>query len=184
MANSFSQLTFTDNVAAVQTEMGSRPANLALLNRGPAADHFGPDEQAFIAERDGFYMATVSSTNWPYLQFRGGPVGFLQVLDPTTLAFADVVGNRQYISAGNLRANDRVALFLMDYPNQTRLKILGHAEILPWTDAGGLKDRLPIDPKSHPERVIRIRLAGFSWNCPPAHPPALDAQGAPSHLDL
>ena len=166
MANIFSQLTFTDNVAAVQTEMGSRPANLALLNRGPAADRLGPDEQAFIAARDGFYMATVGSTGWPYMQFRGGPAGFLHVIDSTTLAFADVVGNRQYITAGNLRSNDRVALFLMDYPNQARLKILGHAELLPWSDAGSLRDGLLIDPKSKPERLVRIQLAGFSWNCP------------------
>lgn len=166
MPNSFSALTFTDEVAAVQREMGSRPANQALLERGPEANILGPEETSFVAARDGFYMATVNSTGWPYIQFRGGPIGFLSVLNPTTLAFADVTGNRQYITTGNLRTDDRVALFFMDYPNQTRLKLLGHAEVIPWSEADTSKAGLLLDPKSRPERVIRIHLAAFSWNCP------------------
>ncbi len=117
MPHLFSNLLFTPAVQQVQREQGSRPANEMLTERGPANDAFGPDEQAFIAARDSFYQATVTENGWPYINFRGGPVGFLQVLDPRTLAYADVTGNRQYISAGNLRSDDRVALFLMDYPN-------------------------------------------------------------------
>ena len=131
MAHQFSSLTFTADVTEVQREMGSRPANEMLNQRGPANDTFGPDERAFIAARDGFYISTVSETGWPYVQFRGGPTGFLHVLDDRTLAYADITGNRQYITTGNLRSNPHAALFLMDYPHQTRLKILGDVEVIP-----------------------------------------------------
>jgi predicted pyridoxine 5'-phosphate oxidase superfamily flavin-nucleotide-binding protein len=166
MPHQFSALTFTPAVQAVQTEMGSRAANLALNQRGPANDTLGPDERAFIAARDGFYLATVGESGWPYVQFRGGPAGFLTVIDDHTLAYADVIGNRQYISTGNLRANPRAALFLMDYPHQTRLKILGTVEVTPWAEAGDWKLALPMDSRARPERVIRIHVAAFDWNCP------------------
>lgn len=166
MAHQFSTLTFTPSVAAVQREMGSRPANEALNQRGPTNDTFGPNEKSFIAARDGFYLSTVGETGWPYIQFRGGPPSFLHVLDDRTLAYADITGNRQYITAGNLRSTPRAALFLMDYPNQTRLKILANVEVLPWKDAGDWKLRLPIPPKGRPERIVRLHLAAFDWNCP------------------
>jgi len=166
MPHKFSTLTFTPSVKEVQTEMGSRSAGEMLNKRGAPNDRLGPDEKYFISLRDGFYMATVSETGWPYIQFRGGPAGFLHVLDDNTIAFADVTGNRQYISTGNLRANHRVALFLMDYPTQSRLKILGEAEIIPWRDAGDWKSSLPLPPSSRPERVVRIHVAAFDWNCP------------------
>ncbi len=132
MAHQFSSLTFTPDITEVQREMGSRPANEKLNQRGPANDTFGPDEKAFISARDGFYISTVTSTGWPYIQFRGGPTGFLHVLDDRTLAYADITGNRQYITTGNLRSNPHAALFLMDYPHQTRLKILADVEVIPW----------------------------------------------------
>ncbi len=166
MAHQFSSLTFTPDVQAAQTEWGSRPANALLTARGPTNDVLGPEEQAFIAARDGFYVATVGASGWPYVQFRGGPVGFLRVLDGRTLAYADVTGNRQYITTGNLRANPRVALFLMDYPNQTRLKILGTAEVTPWKEAGDTKADLAMDERARPERVVTIHVAAFDWNCP------------------
>jgi predicted pyridoxine 5'-phosphate oxidase superfamily flavin-nucleotide-binding protein len=166
MPHQFSTLTYTPSVKEVQREMGSRKAGEMMTERGPANDRLGPDERYFISLRDGFYMATVSETGWPYIQFRGGPAGFLHVIDEHTIAFADVTGNRQYISTGNLRANNRVALFLMDYPTQSRLKILGEAEILPWKDAGELQTVLPLPPKSKPERVVRIHVDAFDWNCP------------------
>ena len=166
MAHQFSTLTFTPNVAAVQSEMGSRPANQALTQRGPANDTFGPDEKSFIAARDGFYLSTVGETGWPYIQFRGGPVGFLRGLDDRTLAYADITVNRKYITTGNLRSNDRAALFLMDYPHQARLKILGHVEVTPWNEAGDWKLSLPLPERGRPERAIRIHLAAFDWNCP------------------
>lgn len=166
MPHKFSTLTFTPSVKEVQTEMGSRNAGEMLNKRGAPNDQLGPDERYFISLRDGFYMATVSETDWPYIQFRGGPAGFLHVIDEHTIAFADVTGNRQYVSTGNLRANPRVALFLMDYPTQSRLKILGEAEIIPWQQAGEWRDSLPLPPSGRPERIVRIHVAAFDWNCP------------------
>jgi predicted pyridoxine 5'-phosphate oxidase superfamily flavin-nucleotide-binding protein len=166
MAHQFSTLTFTPHVAELQREMGSRFANEKLTEHGPANDAFGADERAFISARDGFYLSTVGETGWPYIQFRGGPKGFLRVLDERTLAYADVIGNRQYISTGNLRTNDRAALFLMDYPHQARLKILGHVEVIPWNEAGDWKLQLPLPERGRPERAVRIHLAAFDWNCP------------------
>lgn len=102
----------------------------------------GPHEIAFIEARDSFYLGTVSETGWPYVQHRGGPTGFLKVLDPRTIGFADFSGNRQYVSAGNLAGDNRVSLFLMDYPHQTRLKILGRARV--------------VDEDSEPELLARL----------------------------
>lgn len=166
MSNQFSTLAFTPSVVAVQREMGSRPANEALTTRGPADDRFTAHEAAFLAARDGFYLATVTETGWPYVQFRGGPPGFLHLLDDRTLAYADITGNRQYISTGNLRANNRAALFLMDYPHQSRLKILAHVELIPWADAPTWKQGLPVPERGRPERVVVLHLDAFSWNCP------------------
>ncbi len=166
MAHQFSTLTFTDDVKAVQREMGSRPANEKLTERGPANDAFSEFEKDFISRRDGFYLATVGETGWPYIQFRGGPAGFLHIVDDRTLAYADLSGNRQYISTGNLRANHRAALFLMDYPHQARLKILANVEVIPWKDAPEWKHELKIDAKGRPERVVILHLAAFDWNCP------------------
>jgi predicted pyridoxine 5'-phosphate oxidase superfamily flavin-nucleotide-binding protein len=166
MPHQFSNLLFTPDIRDVQTEMGSRKAGAALTDRGPANDRLGIDERTFIALRDGFYMATINANGWPYIQFRGGPAAFLNVVDDQTLAFADVTGNRQYISTGNLRGNHRVALFLMDYPTQSRLKILGEAEVLPWKDAGDWTHTLPLPPNARPERVVKIHVAAFDWNCP------------------
>ena len=111
-------------------------------------------------------MATVSETGWPYLQHRGGPKGFLKVLDPQTIAFADFRGNLQYVSAGNLEGNDRVALFLMDYANRQRLKLLGHSRVVDAADDPGLIDRLR-DPgyRARVERAVVIRVEAFDWNC-------------------
>jgi predicted pyridoxine 5'-phosphate oxidase superfamily flavin-nucleotide-binding protein len=131
------------------------------------SEAFTADEAAFIAARDSFYMASVSQTGWPYVQYRGGPIGFLKVIDDVTLAFADFRGNRQYISVGNLDANDRVALILVDYPRRARLKILAHAERLPLDQNPALLAQVS-DPgyRAKPERIFRLRLAAFDWNCP------------------
>jgi predicted pyridoxine 5'-phosphate oxidase superfamily flavin-nucleotide-binding protein len=166
MAHQFSSLTFTDDVAKVQREMGSRPANEKLTERGPANDTFGPYERAFIAARDGFYISTIGATGWPYIQYRGGPTGFLNIRDDRTLAYADVTGNRQYITTGNLRGNQHAALFLMDYPHQTRLKLLTNVEIIPWSKAPDWKTELKLPERSRPERVVLLHLAAFDWNCP------------------
>src|ERR1700722_3369024 len=168
MAHQFSTLTFTDDVKAVQSEQSTRPANEKLTERGPSNDVFTEFEKSFIAARDGFYISTVGKTGWPYIQFRGGPPGFLHLLDDRTLAYADITGNRQYITTGNLRSDDRAALFLMDYPHQGRLKILAHLEVIPWKDAPAWKNQLllPTDTKPYPERVVIIHLVAFDWNCP------------------
>lgn len=128
---------------------------------------FTAAEIDFIARRDSFYMATVSESGWPYVQHRGGPAGFLRVLDDTTLAFADFRGNRQYISLGNLAINDRAALILMDYPNRRRLKIYGHLAERSLADDPALAEQLATPGyKGKAERAMVLRLDAFDWNCP------------------
>ena len=150
----------------MQAEMGSRTANQRMTAFGPANDRLGADERAFISLRDGFYLATVGESGWPYIQFRGGPPGFLSIRDDQTLAFADITGNRQYITTGNLRANSRVALFLMDYPNRSRLKILADASLTRWSEAPEWKRELLVPDRGRPERLVTFHLAAFDWNCP------------------
>jgi predicted pyridoxine 5'-phosphate oxidase superfamily flavin-nucleotide-binding protein len=130
-------------------------------------DRFREEETAFIAERDSFYMATVSETGWPYVQHRGGPRGFLKLIDDRTLACADYRGNRQYISTGNLAADDRACLFLMDYVNRARLKIYAHVEVVELEREPALTTLVTVPGyKAKLERVFRMRLAAFDWNCP------------------
>lgn len=167
MASGFFDIAFTANVKALQTRMGSREA---YGDHGPEVVEepaLGPHEITFIKARDSFYLGTVSETGWPYVQHRGGPAGFLKVLDARTIGFADFSGNRQYISAGNLAGDDRVSLFLMDYPHQTRLKILGRARVIDEDSDHELLARLD-NPhyRARVERGIVIRIEGFDWNCP------------------
>jgi uncharacterized protein len=163
MTHAFTAIAFTDAVKALQAQDGSREA-YARFEAGAARNAaFGPQEADFIAARDSFYIATTNADGWPYIQHRGGAPGFLKLLDATTLGFADFRGNRQHITEGNLAGNGRVALFLMDYPNRARLKILGHAEI---THQPDLLDRLAVPGyRGRIERGVLIRLAGFDWNC-------------------
>jgi predicted pyridoxine 5'-phosphate oxidase superfamily flavin-nucleotide-binding protein len=167
MGHRFAEIAFTPSVRAQQSARGSR-ASYARLEQGDASnDRLGPRERAFIETRDGFYLASVGETGWPYVQFRGGPPGFLRVLDERTLAFADLRGNRQYVSVGNLAANDRVALFLMDYPGRRRLKLLGRARVVEPQADPGLPARLaPSGAGSPVERAIEIAVEAFDWNCP------------------
>lgn len=163
---SFLDLATSESVRSAQAEMGvDHLWTPGQVDRQMEA--FTENEEAFIAERDSFYMASVSETGWPYVQHRGGPPGFLKVIDETTLAFADFRGNRQYISVGNLDANDRVALILVDYPRRARLKILAHAERLALDAEPGLLERVS-DPgyRARPERIFRLKLSAFDWNCP------------------
>ncbi len=134
----------------------------------PTGNTLGPAEQDFLQRRDSFYMASVSETGWPYVQHRGGHKGFVRVIDPKTIGFADFRGNKQYISLGNLQHDTRVALFFMDYPNQTRLKILGRVEIHEHdTEAPALIESFRTADKSDVvERVILIHVEAFDWNCP------------------
>src|ERR1700748_720142 len=142
MSYKFLELASTPSVRAAQAANGSLEMWQRLEESDRAFDRFTDDEAAFIAARDSFYIATVSETGWPYIQHRGGPPGFLKVLDDKTLGFADFRGNRQYITLGNLHADDRVSLFLMDYPNRARLKILARTEVRDLKDAPELPERL------------------------------------------
>lgn len=165
MSYGFLDIAITPSVQAAQAEVG---ADRIWRNfKGHREfDRFTENEVAFIAERDSFYMASVSETGWPYVQHRGGPPGFLKVVDEKTLAFADYRGNRQYISVGNLAANDRACLFLMDYPNRARLKIYAHVEKLA-LDADPALTALVTDVAygAKLERILRVRLETFDWNC-------------------
>lgn len=166
MTQRFSELMFTPQVKQVQTEQGSRNAYARLEGAASAPDTLTDREAEFIATRDSFYIATISETGWPYVQHRGGPAGFLKVIDPSTLGFADYRGNRQYVSVGNLRNDDRVALFLMDYPNQRRLKLLGHARAIDAATEPAVAAKLQDDYAAKVERGIVIRIEGYDWNCP------------------
>jgi predicted pyridoxine 5'-phosphate oxidase superfamily flavin-nucleotide-binding protein len=167
MGRTFARTMFGPAAKLLQAAHGSRASYERLAELGPLDGDLGPDEIAFLALRDSFYLATTTPDGWPYVQHRGGPAGFLHVLNPRTLAFADLVGNKQYISTGNVATNDRVALFLMDYPHQTRLKIIGHARILePGADPHLETLLKPKETGSKMERLITIQIAGFDWNCP------------------
>ena len=167
MSRAYSDIAFTPAVRALQTRMGSR-ANYAPLDHTPERnDRLGQGEAAFIAARDGFYQATVGETGWPYVQFRGGPAGFLKVLDEKTLGYADFRGNVQYISAGNYAGNDRVSIILMDYANRARLKILGRVRVVELNEDPALIARLELaDYRACVERGVIITVEGYDWNCP------------------
>ena len=150
----------------MQEKLGGRKAYAALEVGEQHNSELGSDESGFIVARDSFYMATVSETNWPYVQHRGGPAGFVKVLDARTLGFADYRGNRQYVSVGNLLKNDRVSLFFMDYPRRTRLKLLGHAELIGTERTELLKSLSVLEYKAKVERGMLIHVAAYDWNCP------------------
>ena len=168
MANRFSELAFTDSVKAAQNHYGSRGHYAKFESDGRVQNNLLSDIEAdFIEQRDGFYMATVSETGHPYIQFRGGPAGFLTVLDEKTLGFADFRGNLQYISVGNLAVNKEAALFLMDYPNQRRLKIFAEVEVKDAADVPELIERLRMPGyKAKIERAVILHVEAFDWNCP------------------
>ena len=143
-------------------------ANIGRTSTAIAAfDRFTAAEAAFIAERDSLYMATVSESGWPYVQHRGGPPGFIRVLDDRTLAIPDFRGNRQYISTGNLATDDRASLILMDYPHRRRLKLYAHVEAKDLAADPELAKMLALpEYRAKVERALVIHLAAFDWNCP------------------
>jgi len=164
MAGKFLELAFTPAVLAAQKNNFGRTQHIPPQ---PEHDALTDDEIQFIQSRDSFYMATVTETGWPYVQHRGGKPGFLHAVSPTQLAFADYKGNRQMLSTGNLAANDRVALFLMDYPQRTRLKILRHARIEDARQHPELVAELAEpETRSVVERLFLIEVVSFDWNCP------------------
>ena len=159
-----SDIAFTPSVKAIQERMGSRKQYSRMEERGGWSDTITPDLVDFIAERDSFYLATASADGRPYIQHRGGPKGFLKVLDDQTLAFVDFTGNRQYITLGNLAENAQAFVFLMDYATQTRIKIWGTAEVIE-NDHDLLKQLTDSQYKGKPERVIRFHVEAWDTNC-------------------
>lgn len=164
MAGKFLEVAFTDSVSKAQAHYYGKARRAHCSVDGDALTE---DEIAFIRTRDSFYMATVSETGWPYVQHRGGRPGFLRIMSPTALAFADYKGNRQLLSTGNLAVSDRVCLFLMDYPNQTRLKILGHARVEDAREHPELVAHLAeTEVERLVERLFFIEVVSYDWNCP------------------
>jgi hypothetical protein len=168
MSRRFAELAFTPLVKEQQEKHGSRRQYARMEEMGEAGDRLTEFEREFIAGRDGFYMASTGETGWPYIQYRGGAQGFLHVLDDQTLGFADLRGNKQYISVGNLEHDDRVALIFMDYAHQMRLKILGRAKVHENdAEAAELLAKLRVPGEKTPaERAMVIHVEGFDWNCP------------------
>jgi predicted pyridoxine 5'-phosphate oxidase superfamily flavin-nucleotide-binding protein len=162
---SFLDIATTSNVAAAQTDAGSREMNQIMAARR-VFDRFGEDEAAFVADRDSFYLATVSETGWPYIQHRGGPKGFLRVLDERTLGVADFSGNRQYLTLGNLAGSDKASLFLMDYARQARMKLFVRARAVDLTQDPELAARLATPGyRARVERGLIFELEALDWNC-------------------
>ena len=163
MAEKFLELTFTDSVRKAQKHyFGNSPHIHSTADHDPLTD----DEIAFINSQDSFYLATVSESGWPYMQHRGGKPGFLRVINPTSLAFADYRGNRQVLSTGNLAVNDRICLFLMDYPQRARLKLLGHARVEDARQHPELVTEYSTpDVQRIVERVFLIDIVSYDWNC-------------------
>lgn len=167
MGHRFLELLATPSVQAAQTENGSRHAYARMEGGEPANHRLDGPEAMFLAQRDSIYMASVSETGWPYVQHRGGPKGFLKVLDAKTLGFADYRGNRQYISLGNTRADDRIAIIAMDYPNRRRLKLLGRlSEVDLDAEPDFAAAVVDADYGARIERGFRVAVEAFDWNCP------------------
>lgn len=167
MAQNYRHTLFDDAVKAEQERHGSR-ASYAKMDLGAdgTPDTLTAREIAFIEERDSFYMASVNAEGWPYMQHRGGPAGFLRHIAGNRIGFADFRGNKQYISTANLKGNDRVSLFLMDYPNRERLKLVGRAQSVELADDPALVTSLmPEGYRAAPERAFLIDVIGWEWNC-------------------
>jgi predicted pyridoxine 5'-phosphate oxidase superfamily flavin-nucleotide-binding protein len=164
MPQAYAKTMFSAAARRLQEQHGSRAAYARREQLGQIQDVLGPYEREFIADRDSFYLASVAEDGWPYIQHRGGPKGFLRVLDEKTLAFADFSGNKQFITAGNLETNDKVALFLMDYRDQARLKIIGYARVIKSDKDLEAKVVLPGYP-AKVDWVMLIEIVAFDWNC-------------------
>jgi predicted pyridoxine 5'-phosphate oxidase superfamily flavin-nucleotide-binding protein len=169
MSKHYASIAFTDDVRAVQGEHGSQEfygRKLVAGQAAPGADPLSDDEKDYLGERDGFFLASVSETGWPYVQFRGGKPGFIRVLDDHTIGWADFRGNLQYISTGNVRGDDRVAIIALDYAHQRRLKIYGHARVVTSAEDPELVKSLT-DPTYDAvvERAVLVDVEAYDWNC-------------------
>jgi len=166
MAKNFAELAFTTAVKAMQEKAGSR-SSYARMEKTTNVDGLTKNEFEFIAQQDSFYMASIGENNYPYIQHRGGPKGFLKVLDAKRLGFIDFKGNMQYITAGNMATNNNVALIMVDYPARARLKVLAKVEIVELKDNPALYDLLDLEEyKFRPERMMVFHIEAYDWNCP------------------
>lgn len=170
MSKHYGAIAFTEAVRDVQRDHGSHAFYDRKRVQGtavPGTDALTEDEKDYLAERDSFYLATVSETGWPYVQFRGGPIGFLRIIDDHTIGWADFRGNLQYISTGNVVGDNRVALIAMDYLHRRRLKIYGHARVVAADQDPTLVGSFA-DPAYDAvvERVVLVTVEAFDWNCP------------------
>jgi hypothetical protein len=164
---SYTTIAFTPSVQAAQEAHGTKHTADRMARMAVEDRHLSERERAFISDRDSFYVASVTEDGWPYVQHRGGPPGFLKVVDDRTLAFADYSGNRQYITQGNVAHDDRVSLFLVDYPNRRRLKIFARAEVVAGEADPELAEVVTdADYRAQVDRVVRFRVEAFDWNCP------------------
>ena len=180
MADKYMQLVLTP---AVQRAQDKYLGKHQVVENAPESDALTPDEVDFIASRDSFYMATVGETGWPYVQHRGGPPGFVKVLAPNLIGFADFKGNCQLVSTGNISITDRVALFMMDYPHRIRLKLLGHARVLDAREHPELVDQLAPEPlRSKVERLFLIQVVSYDWNCRQYITPRFSAAEVEEHV--
>jgi predicted pyridoxine 5'-phosphate oxidase superfamily flavin-nucleotide-binding protein len=181
----YADIAFTKQVSDVQQRYGSQEFYARRRRRGCGPDRITPDIEAFLAERDSFYLASVGESGWPYVQFRGGPPGLLRVSDDNTIGWADFQGNLQYISTGNVAGNDRVALIVMDYPRRRRLKIYGHARVVFLDDDPDLIAELSMP--GYPaviERGVIVTVEAFDWNCQQHITPRYTIADLAPHLDV
>jgi uncharacterized protein len=169
-----SDVAFTPAVKAIQARKGSRDAYAHVEQKGGWRTEIDDNLAAFLAETNSFYMATATADGQPYIQHRGGPKGFVKILDKSTIAFADYSGNRQYITQGNLTENPKAHIFVMDYAHRRRVKIWGEARVV-GDDPALLKSLMPAGYKARPEQVILFKIAAWDTNCPQHIPQKFDA---------
>lgn len=178
MGRHFAAIAFTDAVRAEQQAIGSRTRYATIEAEGPEDQALGPRETEYLAQQRSVFLATVNAMGWPYIQHRGGPAGFLQVLDEgRAIGFADLAGNRQHVTLGNLRGEDRVAMIVVDYLQRRRLKLFGHARLVTRAEDAALVDRLAAAAQAPAARALVIDVAGFDWNCPQHIPRLLPEEG-------
>ncbi len=166
MAKNFAEIAFTDAIKKLQEQHGSRKT-YERMERISQVDGLSINEVTFIKARDSFYLASIGVKEFPYIQHRGGPKGFLKVLDSKRIGFIDFVGNKQYVSVGNMATNNNVSLIMVDYPTKMRLKIFAKAEVVELKDNAELYEQLNLeDYKFRPERMMIFNIEAYDWNCP------------------
>lgn len=166
MAKNFAEIAFTETVKKLQEKHGSRKS-YERMEKFNVVNGLTSNETTFIQNRDSFYLASIGVKEFPYIQHRGGPKGFLKIIDSKRIGFIDFVGNKQYVSAGNIATNNNVSLIMIDYPTKTRLKIFAKAEVVELKDNQELYDQLDLeDYKFRPERMMVFHIEAYDWNCP------------------